>query len=427
MDLTYTAEDVAYRQHVRGWLEANLPVELKTLDDRKAWHRRLYEAGFVGMGWPKAYGGWEARPMEQAIVAEEMARANAPGTINGLGIGIVGPTLIVHGTEAQKRRYLRSILTAEEIWCQLYSEPNAGSDLASLRTTAERHGDEYVVTGQKVWTSGGTIADFGVLLARTDPKAPKHAGISYFILDMHSPGVEVRPLKQITGSSEFCEVFFTNVRVPAENLIGQEGQGWQLAQTTLSFERGGNTLSRATRHQANFSRLVEVCEQLRRDGRPALEDPVVRQKLGRMLVEVEVLRYSGLRILSRLEKRQRPGPEASVDKLYYSELDKRHQELVQEILGPFGQLTQGIPAALALQDDGATTVGGSRATGWAYNFLWSRAGTIYAGSSEIQKNIIGERVLGLPRELRLDRFPAPIQQAIREQEETRARRDSPSL
>ena len=422
MDLTYTPEDLAFRERVRAWLKENLPGELKTLEDRKAWHRKLYEAGFVGMGWPKDYGGWEARPMEQAIVAEEMARANAPPPINGLGISFIGPTLIAHGTEAQKQRYVRKILTAEEIWCQLYSEPNAGSDLASLRTTAERQGDAYIVNGQKVWTSSGMIADFGILLARTNRDVPKHEGISYFILDMHSPGVEVRPLKQITGGAEFCEVFFTNVRVPADNLIGHEGQGWRLAQTTLGFERGGNTLSRATRHQANFARLVEVCAHLQRNGRPALEDPIIRQKLGRMLVEVEVLRYAGLRILSKLEQGQRPGSESSVDKLYYSELDKQHQELVQEILGPFGQIAHGMPPELALDADESESFDGTRATGWAYNFLWSRAGTIYAGSSEIQKNIIGERVLGLPREIRMDRLPPPIQEAIREQEQARAPR-----
>ena len=435
MDLTYTPEDSAFREHVRCWLEARLPVKLKTLEDRQAWHRQLYEAGFVGMGWPKEYGGRAARPMEQAIVAQELARARAPGTINGLGIGIVGPTLIVHGTEAQKQRYIHKILTAEEIWCQLYSEPNAGSDLASLRTSAERvpvrrgpvrgtgsgGGDEFVVNGQKVWTSGGAIADFGVLLARTDSHVPKHEGISYFILDMHSPGVEVRPLKQITGNSEFCEVFFTNVRVPAENLIGKEGQGWPLAQTTLGFERGGNTLSRATAHQANLAQLLRVCQRLPHDGTAAIDDPVVRRKLGQMIVEVEVLRHGGLRILSKLEQGLGLGAESSTDKLYYSELDKRHQELVQEILGPFGQLTGGLPEDLVLEDGGATTVGATRSTGWAYDFLWSRAGTIYAGSSEIQKIIIGELVLGLPREPRLDRFPEDIQRAIRHQEQARAR------
>jgi alkylation response protein AidB-like acyl-CoA dehydrogenase len=424
MDLKYSPEDLAYREHVRAWLRANQPGELQTLDDKRAWHRRLYDAGFVGMGWPKAYGGREARPMEQAIVAEEMARSKTPGPINGLGIGLLGPTLIAHGTEAQKQRYVRKILTAEELWCQLYSEPNAGSDLAALRTTAERQGDEYVVNGQKVWTSGGRTADFGMLLARTNREVPKHEGISYFILDMHFSGVDVQPLKQITGSSEFCQIFFTNVRIPAENLIGKEGQGWRLAQTTLGFERGGNTVSRATRHQAQVARLIEICSEQPRNGGTAIDDPVIRQKLGRMIVEGEVLRYAGLRILSKLEKGQRPGAEASVDKLYYSELDKSHQELMQEVLGPFGQLSQGLPASLALQEDDeeSPTDDPTQTIGWTYNFLWARAGTIFAGSSEIQKNIIGERVLNLPRELRMDRLPAVMQDAIRAQEQARAQR-----
>jgi alkylation response protein AidB-like acyl-CoA dehydrogenase len=404
MDLHEAPEDQAYRAKVRAWFEQNKPGELRTLEDRKAWHRRLYDAGFVGMGWPKAYGGQDARPIEQAIVAEEMARANAPGTINGLGIGIVGPTLIAHGTEQQKRRYIPKILTAEEIWCQLYSEPGSGSDLASLKTSAVREGDHYIVNGQKVWTSQGYMADFGILLARTNPNVPKHQGISYFIIDMHAPGVEVRPLKQITGSSEFCEEFLTDVKIPAENLIGEEGQGWALAQTTLGYERGGNILARVTRHKANLNRLIEVCRTLPRDGGVALDDPLVRQKLGRMLAEVEVLRYAGLRILSKLEKGQRPGPESSVDKLFYSELDKRHQELVQEILGPYGQLFEGLPPEWALTSD---TLQGGEAS-WAYNFLWSRAGTIYSGSSEIQKNIIGERVLKLPREVRADRLATRV-------------------
>jgi alkylation response protein AidB-like acyl-CoA dehydrogenase len=400
MDLQETQEDRAYRARVRAWFEQNKPGRLETLEDRRAWHRKLYDAGFVGMGWPKEYGGQNARPMEQAIVAEEMARANVPGTINTLGIGIVGPTLIAHGTEEQKRRYIPKILTAEEIWCQLYSEPGSGSDLASLRTSAVRQNGHYVVNGQKVWTSQGYMADFGILLARTDPSVPKHRGISYFIIDMHAPGVEVRPLKQITGSSEFCEEFLTDVKIPVENRIGEEGQGWELAQTTLGFERGGNTLARVARHKANLNRLIEVCRTLPRNGGSALDDPVVRQKIGRMLTEVEVLRYAGLRILSKLEKGQRPGPESSVDKLYYSEMDKRHQELVQEILGPYGQLTEGLMPEFALDPDASD--GGDQT--WAYNFLWSRAGTIYSGSSEIQKNIIGERVLKLPREPRADRM-----------------------
>ncbi len=399
MDLKYSAEDEAFRLRVRTWFAEHPPGQLDSLEQRKAWQRTLYEAGLVGMGWPREYGGQDARPMEQAIVAEEMARGDVPGAINSLGLGIVGPTLIAHGTEAQKQQHIRGILTAENIWCQLYSEPDSGSDLASLKTRAVRDGDHWVVNGQKVWTSLGPIADYGVLLARTDPDVPKHQGISYFILDMHAPGVEVRPLKQITGSSEFAEVFFSNVNVPADNIIGLEGQGWELAQTTLGFERGGSILARVTRHQANMQRLLDACSHLDREGEPALNDAVVRQKLGRMVVEVEVLRYAGLRILSKLEQGKRPGSESSVDKLYYSEMDKRHQELVLEVLGPYGQLEQGVPSELALN---STTARGDSST-WAWNFLWSRAGTIYAGSSEIQKNIIGERVLKLPREPRADR------------------------
>jgi alkylation response protein AidB-like acyl-CoA dehydrogenase len=218
-------------------------------------------------------------------------------------------------------------------------------------------------------------------------------------MDMHAPGVEVRPIRQITGSREFCEVFMTDVRIPAENLIGELGQGWRLAQTTLGFERGGNTLSRATRARGNLNRLIEVAGRLERGGRPATDDPAVRRKIGRMLAETEVLRYTGLRILSKLEKGERPGAESSVDKLYYSEMDKRHQELMQEILGPDGQLEE-LPPELALRGENQEGLDGS----WAYNFLWSRAGVIYAGSSQIQKNIIGERVLGLPREVRSDRL-----------------------
>lgn len=399
MDLNYSSEDERFREHVRRWFAENPPGPLYTLEQKKDWQRRLYEAGFVGMGWPREYGGQDARPMEQAIIAEEMALGDIPGAINSLALGLLGPTLIVHGTDAQKRRYLQRMLTAEEIWCQLYSEPDAGSDLASLKTSAVRDGDRWVINGQKVWTSLGPYADLGMLLARTNPNVPKHKGISYFILDMHQPGVEVRPLKQITGSSEFAEIFFTNAEVPAENIIGEEGQGWELAQTTLGFERGGSTLARVTRHQANMRRLVEVVRGLSRNGSSVLDDPVSRQKLGRMVVEVEVLRYAGFRILSKLEQGKRPGSESSVDKLYYSEMDKRHQELVQDLLGPYGQIEKGLPADVSLN---SSTMRGDDST-WAYNFLWSRAGTIYAGSNEIQKNIIGERVLKLPREPRADR------------------------
>lgn len=400
MDLRFTPEDLAFRQQVRRWLEAHAPRhELTTLEERRAWHRKLYEAGFVGMGWPAAYGGRDATPLQQAIVADEMARINAPPPINGLGIGIVGPTLIVHGTEAQKHRYLPKILTAEELWCQLYSEPNAGSDLASLQTRAEDRGDHFVVTGQKIWTSGGLNADWGLLLARTDPTVPKHRGISCFLLSMHQPGVEVRPLRQITGHAEFAEVFLTNARVEASDLVGRLGQGWEIAQTTLAYERGANALARVTRYTAEFHQLVRAARVLRRGGRPLLEDPGVRAKLGRLACELEVQRYVALRVLSALNRGEPPGASSSVTKLAYSEFEKRFHELALEILGPWGQLTAGLPPEL---DEPVVASSGHGDT-WAYAFLWSRAGTIYAGSSEIQKNVIGERVLGLPREPRADR------------------------
>jgi alkylation response protein AidB-like acyl-CoA dehydrogenase len=403
MDLNYSPEDLAYRQKTRRWLEANTPrQELKTLAERKAWHRTLYDAGYVGMGWPRQYGGGDATPMQQAIAADEMARVNAPPTVNGLGIGIVGPTIIVHGTEAQKQRYLKRILTAEDLWCQLYSEPNAGSDLASLKTRAEDRGDHFEVTGQKIWTSGGLIADWGLLLARTDSTVPKHKGISCFLINMRQPGVEVRPLKQITGSAEFAEVFMTQARVEKSDLIGRLGQGWEIAQTTLSYERGANSLARVTRYTAAFHRLAAAARVLRRSGRPLLDDALVRARLGRAYVELEVQRYAALRVLSALTRGEGPGPASSITKLSYSEFEKRFNELALEILGPYGQTTSGLPEDLHFPVVASSGHGET----WAYAFLWSRAGTIYAGSSEVQKNVIGERVLGLPKEPRADRVKA---------------------
>jgi alkylation response protein AidB-like acyl-CoA dehydrogenase len=403
MDLNYTPEDIAFRKQVRAWLEQNLPRDpIRTLAERRRWHRALYEGGYLGMGWPKEYGGGDARPMEQAIVADELARANAPAPTNGLGLGIVGPTIVVHGTDAQKRRYLRKILTAEELWCQLYSEPNAGSDLASLKTSAADAGDHFVVNGQKIWTSGGPIADWGLLLARTDPAVAKHKGISCFLMNMRQPGVDVRPLKQITGSSEFSEVFMTDARVEKADQIGRLGEGWAIAQTTLGYERGGRSLARVTSYAAQYRSLVNGARRLTRHGRPLIDDPQVRQKLGRIWAELEVERYAALRVLTQLERGLHPGAGGSLTKLSYSEFEKRFMELALEILGPYGQLTDGAPPEYQLQIDTAVGEHGT----WAYAFLWSRAGTIYSGSSEIQKNVIGERILGLPKETRADRAGA---------------------
>jgi alkylation response protein AidB-like acyl-CoA dehydrogenase len=403
MDLRYTPEDNAFRSQVRAWLAQNAPRQpLRTVAEKKQWHRRLYEAGYLGMGWPRAYGGREARPIEQAIVIEEMARAGAPGSVNWAGLGLVGPTLIHHGTDEQRERYLRNILLGDEIWCQLYSEPNAGSDLAALQCRADIDGDEFIVNGQKIWTSTAPEADMGILLVRTDRQAPKHQGISYLIVDMHQPGIEVRPLRQITGiADEFAEVFFTNLRVPADNLIGELNAGWRIAQTTLSYERGGDTMGIVARLQQSFERLLEIASTPRRDGTRQIDDALVRQKLGQILEEIEVLRYASLRILSNAEKGKQPGPESSISKLHYSELDKRVNTLMLDILGPYGQLTEGVPAAYEYAGDDS---GEGEHDSWPYLFMLPFAETIYAGSSQIQKNIIGERVLGLPKEVRADRI-----------------------
>jgi alkylation response protein AidB-like acyl-CoA dehydrogenase len=401
MDLNYSAEDRAFREKTRRWLEANVPTEdLKTLAERKAWHRKLYEAGYVGMLWPKEYGGWGATAMQQAIVQDEMARIGAPPAINGLGIGFIGPTIIVHGTEEQKQRYLKRMLTAEEIWCQLYSEPNAGSDLAGLKTRAEDAGDHYVVNGQKIWTSSGPIADWGILLCRTDPKVAKHKGISCLLLNMRQPGVEVRALKQISGHALFSEVFMTNARAEKRDLIGKLNEGWAIAQTTLGYERGGNSLGRVTRYAIAFHQLVRATKQLKRNGKPLIEDPIVRAKMGRLYTELEVQRYAGLRVLSALNKGERPGPESSITKLSYTEFEKRYYDTALEILGPWGQMMT------AREEFEEIDTSSGEAGTWATAFLWARAGTIYSGSSEIQKNIIGERVLGLPKEVRADRMKA---------------------
>ncbi len=407
MDLTFTPEDQAFRGRVREWFAANTPRQaLKTIDERRAWIRTPYDAGFVGMGWPKEYGGQNARPMEQAIVQDEMARVNAPPAALGLGVGIVGPTIIHHGTPEQKARFVPKMLTHEEIWCQLFSEPNAGSDLAALKTRAEDRGDHWEINGQKVWTSSGYFADWGLLIARTDPAVAKHLGISMFIINMRQPGVEVRRLRQITGGSEFCEVFFTKARVEKDHLIGKLNQGWQYTQTTFGFERGAGTLNRVTAHMMSLRRLIEYCRRLGKDGHAAIEDAAVRQKLGRAYVEIEVMRYAGLRVLSRLEKGGRPGPESSISKLYYSEFSKRFHEWILDILGPYGNLIDGFPPEFA-----GVAVDTRRGTNFAEDFLASRSGTIAAGTSQVQRNIIGERVLGLPKEVRTDRLE--IQAAAR--------------
>jgi alkylation response protein AidB-like acyl-CoA dehydrogenase len=395
MDFNFTPEEDAFREKVRTFLKTNLPqgwggadVEMpEELTGKRflvQWHRKLYANGLVGMSWSKQYGGQGATQVEQAILNEELARSRAPAPLGGIGLALAGPTIIVHGTEEQKKRYLQKILSGEEIWCQLFSEPNAGSDLASLRTRAEAKGDQFVVNGQKIWTSGARTANFGILLARTDSAAPKHKGISYFIVDMKSPGITIKPLRQITGESHFNEVFMDDLHVPRENLVGKLNDGWHVANTTLANERGTGALALLVRFGTQFQEVVDLARSVRRNRGLAIHDPIVRQRLAEFYIDLQRLKYNVYRGFSAIIKGGTPGPEGSVQKLVWSELSQRMQEFALELQGPAAQL--GFKSPLAM-------VGGYHQR----MFLRSRADTIYAGTSEIQRNIIAQRVLGLPR------------------------------
>jgi alkylation response protein AidB-like acyl-CoA dehydrogenase len=395
MDLSFSPEEEGFRERVRHFLRDNLPPGWGTAEQRlpegvsqidflRDWQRRLYEGGLLGMSWPKEYGGQSANRTEMAIFNEEMALHRAPGPLNALGLSLAGPTIITHGTDEQKRRFLRKILSCEEIWCQGFSEPNAGSDIASLRTRATLSGDEFVVNGQKVWTSLAHIADWCMLLVRTDTDAPRHRGLSYLLVDMHSAGVNVKPLRQITGESEFNEVFFEDVRVPRANLVGGLNDGWRVAMTTLMNERGTAAFASVARVRMAFNEIVELARELRRDGAPATADPVVRQRLAQFYVELEMMKYTSYRVFSKILKGGDPGPEGSISKLTWSELNQRMTEFVLSLEGPASQLIKGSPHAI-------------QSGRWQHHFLRARANTIEAGTSEIQRNIIAERVLGLPR------------------------------
>jgi alkylation response protein AidB-like acyl-CoA dehydrogenase len=395
MDLSFSPEQEAFREKVRTFLRANLPEGWGESDFRlpegtgrlqflKDWQRKLYDNGFLGMAWPKEFGGQGASQVEMAIFNEEMARLRAPAPLNGLGLSMAGPTIITHGSEAQKKRYLAKILSCEEIWCQGFSEPNAGSDVASLKTRAELKGDEFIVNGQKVWTTLAHIADWCMLLVRTDPEAPKHRGLSYLLVDMKTPGITVKPLRQMTGESEFNEMFFEEVRVPRENLVGGLNEGWRVAMTTLMNERGTFALSSVTRFRMTFDEIVDLARGTLRNGEPVTKDPIARQTLAQFYIDLEMMKYTAYRTFSKILKGGNPGPEGSISKLSWSELNQRMHEFVMQMEGPASQLVHGSPYA----------VEGGR---WQYGFLRSRANTIEAGTSEIQRNIIAERVLGLPK------------------------------
>jgi alkylation response protein AidB-like acyl-CoA dehydrogenase len=395
VDLSFTPAQEAFRLRLRAWLAENLPPGWGSPDfpgfadeDEetaflRAWQARLHRAGWCGLGWPREYGGAGATPVEQAIYDEEMARAQAPELVNKVGINNVGPTLMRHGTEAQKRRYLPPILSAEEIWCQLFSEPGAGSDLAALRTRAERDGPGWRLTGQKVWTSFARLARWAICLARTDPAAPRHRGITYFIVDMQAPGLEIRPLRQLTGGAEFNEVFLEAVPVTAERVIGREHEGWQVAMDTLAHERGtGYLFKEQVKTRIAVDRLAELVRQRAAEGRPV--HPSLREAVARCWIAVEIMRLHNLDTITRLARGEEPGPEASLKKEFWTHYAQELHETMMAVQGMAGQLMPGDPRAV---DRGR----------WQQHFLYSRSWSISGGTSEIQRNIIAQRMLGLPR------------------------------
>src|SRR5437773_2433364 len=377
MDLTYMPDELAFQREVRAWLKRNVPkrqrderpIEFgdpRRIAEAKAWQRKVYEAGYLALAWPREWGGQGADIMRQTIVNEEMVRARAPGLIGLLGISMVGPTLIQHGSEEQRRRHLPKILTAEEIWCQGYSEPGAGSDLASLRTRAELRGDEFVVNGQKVWTSNAQYADWMFCLVRTDPDAPRHAGISYILIDMRTPGITVRPLVQMTGDAGFNQVFLEDVRVPRANLVGQLNAGWQVANATLAHER--NMLGSTTRTQQTFQKLVRLARTHRRNGGPASEDPVVRQRLADLAIRVETMRLEAYRQLTDALHGRPPGISASINKLVTTELNHDIARAALDVLGSYGPLHKRDPRA-------RSTPGWPSSAGWGSSCRRRRAGS----------------------------------------------------
>jgi len=389
MDLNLTTTEQQFRDDFRAWLAKNVPEPWSASGsgtDKDAhnaylrkWQRTLFDGGWAGISWPKAFGGRGATLMQQAIFQEELALAGAPHLLGTIGLSLVGPTIIAMGTEEQKARFLPSILSGDEIWCQGFSEPNAGSDLAALGTKATRDGDAFVINGQKIWTSFAQMADWCLLLVRTNNDVPKHKGITCLLVDMHLEGISVRPLRMMSGDSGFNEVFFSDVRVPVTQILGRIDEGWSTAIAALMNERANLGTGVQVLFRRNLNALMARAHTIDRNGRPASQDPIVRQKLAQAFLELEILRLNTNRALTSLSKTGVPGPEGSTQKLYWSEMNQRTQQTAQEILGPYGQLSEF---------DGGV---------WQYGYLRSRGNTIEAGTSEIQRNIIAERVLGLPK------------------------------
>ncbi len=395
MDLTLSADERAFRDELRAWLESNRPEpfdgqahseDRDYLEYLRAWQRRLFEAGYSGLTWPAAFGGRGATPVEQSIFVEEMARANAPDVVGAIGIGLIGPTIIALGTDAQKAAYLEPILSGDQVWCQGFSEPDSGSDLASLATRAVRDGDDFIVNGQKIWTSYAHIADYCFLLVRTDRDAQKHKGITCLLVDMQSEGITVRPLRMMSGDAAFNEIFFTDVRVPATQVLGEIDGGWRVAITALMNERAN--LGAAVR--VMLSRFLETLINALPDiprpsshhpNRSAAGDPLVRQQIAQAHLDLEVFRMTADRALARIATDGVPGPEGSILKLFWSELNQRLTQAAMEIAGPYSQLTD------------EQEVWGQI----SYAYLRARGNTIEAGTSEVLRNIVAERVLGFPK------------------------------
>jgi alkylation response protein AidB-like acyl-CoA dehydrogenase len=376
VDLTLTSEEQTFQDEVRAWLGEHHPGPEPDGEEakfvfRRAWQRELHDAGWAGISWPKEFGGRGATLIEQVIFSEEMARAKAPSPANVLGLVMGGPVVIAHGTEAQKERFLEPILSAEEIWCQGFSEPESGSDLASLKTKAVHDNGGWRVTGQKVWTTYAHEAKWCMLLARSEPDAPKHKGLTYFICDMEQDEIEVRPLRQITGEAEFNEIFLEGAHVPDENLVGGEGNGWNVAITTLMHERAGLGAASAITVRRELDELIAVINE-----RGLADDPLIRQRIAEVKIGVEALRLGALRALTQQMKVGIPGPEGSLAKWEWAMVNQKLTELAVDVLGP---------DALVPESE------------WAYRFLRARANSIEGGTTEVMKNIIAERVLGLPK------------------------------
>ncbi len=401
MDFRDSPEEARFRDEARAWLEANAtrlgPGESNpgfeegddpaAIAEAQSWQARKAAAGWAGITWPVAYGGRGGTPIEAVIWHQEESRFRVPPDIFLLGIGLAGPTLMTHGSAAQQERWLPPMLRGEEIWCQLFSEPGAGSDLAGLRTRAERDGEDWIVTGQKIWTSGAHHSQWGILVARSDPDAVKHAGLTYFVVDMKSPGIEVRPIRQITGGANFNEVFLTDVRIPDANRISEVGNGWAVALTTLMNERvaADDVLGPAL----GVLDLIELTERVELEGRPAIEDSAVQQRIADFYVRSEGLRYTSYRTLTALSRGAIPGPEGSIGKLVSAPLNQEMASFAVELQG----------SSAALLDPSLTAFSGS----WQEFFLWAPGMRIAGGTDDILRNIIAERVLRLPPDARADK------------------------